>query len=90
MKGQSICSDPSFFRKASRRQRRTRTTAHHAAPVEISVVLPCFNELPNLPELRRRLLSVLEATGRSFEVLFVDDAPAADPPLNHPVRRSSS
>ena len=40
---------------------------------EISVVLPCFNELPNLPELRRRLVSVLEATGRTFEILFVDD-----------------
>lgn len=41
--------------------------------LEISVVLPCFNELPNLPELRRRLVTVLEATGRTFEVLFVDD-----------------
>ena len=40
---------------------------------EISVVLPCFNELPNLPELRRRLVAVLEATGRTFEILFVDD-----------------
>ena len=40
---------------------------------EISVVLPCFNELPNLPELRRRLVSVLEASGRTFELLFVDD-----------------
>ncbi|HYN41551.1 MAG TPA: glycosyltransferase, partial [Thermoanaerobaculia bacterium] len=40
---------------------------------EISVVLPCFNELANLPELRRRLVSVLEATGRTFEILFVDD-----------------
>jgi dolichol-phosphate mannosyltransferase len=40
---------------------------------EISVVLPCFNELPNLVELRRRVVAVLEATGRSFEVLFVDD-----------------
>ncbi len=40
---------------------------------EISVVLPCFDELPNLPELRRRLVSVLEATGRTFEVVFVDD-----------------
>ena len=40
---------------------------------EISVVLPCFDELPNLPELRRRLVAVLESTGRSFELLFVDD-----------------
>ncbi len=40
---------------------------------EISVVLPCFNELENLPELRRRVVAALEATGRTFEVLFVDD-----------------
>ena len=40
---------------------------------EISVVLPCFNEVENIPELRRRLVAVLEATGRSFEVVFVDD-----------------
>lgn len=40
---------------------------------EISVVLPCFNEVENIPELRRRLVTVLEATGRSFEVVFVDD-----------------
>ena len=40
---------------------------------EISVVLPCFNELSNLPELRRRLVAALEAAGRTFEVVFVDD-----------------
>ena len=40
---------------------------------EISVVLPCFNELPNLPELRARLTRVLDATSRSWEIVFVDD-----------------
>ena len=40
---------------------------------ELSVVLPVFNELGNLPDLRARLLTVLEACGRTFEVVFVDD-----------------
>jgi len=40
---------------------------------EISVVLPCFNELPNLPELRARLTRALDATSRSWEIIFVDD-----------------
>lgn len=40
---------------------------------QLSVVLPVFNEEECLPELRRRLVSVLEATGRSWEIVFVDD-----------------
>ncbi len=40
---------------------------------DLSVVLPVFNEAENLGELRSRLLGVLEACGRSFEVVFVDD-----------------
>ena len=40
---------------------------------ELSVVLPVFNEIESLPELRRRLLSVLETCGRTYEIVFVDD-----------------
>jgi len=40
---------------------------------ELSVVLPVFNELENLDELRERLATVLEACGRTWEVVFVDD-----------------
>ncbi len=40
---------------------------------ELSVVLPVFNEERCLPELRARLVSALESTGRSWEVVFVDD-----------------
>jgi glycosyltransferase involved in cell wall biosynthesis len=44
------------------------------APVEgISVVIPFFDEEPNLEPLRARLVPVLERIGRPFEVLFVDD-----------------
>jgi len=40
---------------------------------EISIVLPVFNEAENLEELQRELAAALEKTGRSFEVILVDD-----------------
>jgi len=40
---------------------------------EISVVIPIYNEEPNLHELYSRLVAVLEGTGRSFEIVTVDD-----------------
>jgi undecaprenyl-phosphate 4-deoxy-4-formamido-L-arabinose transferase len=40
---------------------------------EISVVIPVFNEEPNLRELHRRTTVALEATQRSFEIVAVDD-----------------
>ena len=39
----------------------------------LSVVLPVFNEIENLPELKRRLVEVLERCGKSWEIVFVDD-----------------
>ena len=40
---------------------------------EISVVIPIFNEAPNLEQLHRELTAALEPSGRSYEVIFVDD-----------------
>jgi len=40
---------------------------------EISVVVPLYNEEDNLPELHRRITSVLENARVDFEVVFVDD-----------------
>lgn len=40
---------------------------------EISVVVPIFNEAPNLDALYRELTAALEAWGRSYEVLLIDD-----------------
>jgi len=40
---------------------------------EISVVIPVFNEEPNLRELFRRISETLDAMGRTFEVVAVDD-----------------
>ena len=44
-----------------------------ASPPELSVVVPVYNERDNLIPLRDELVPVMEATGRSFEVLFVND-----------------
>jgi undecaprenyl-phosphate 4-deoxy-4-formamido-L-arabinose transferase len=43
------------------------------SPVDISVVIPVYNEEDNLRELGERLISTLKALGRPFEVIFVDD-----------------
>ncbi|MCU0291370.1 MAG: glycosyltransferase family 2 protein [Thermoanaerobaculaceae bacterium] len=41
--------------------------------VELSVVVPVFNEVENIPELHRRLTKVLQELVESYEILFVDD-----------------
>ena len=43
---------------------------------EISVALPVFNEADNLDELNERLTRVLGATGRTWEIIYVDDGSA--------------
>jgi dolichol-phosphate mannosyltransferase len=40
---------------------------------EISVALPVFNEAENLDELNERLAHVLASTGRTWEIVYVDD-----------------
>src|SRR5262245_18122814 len=44
-----------------------------AAPVEISVVVPLYNEEENLPELHQQLVQALSPLGRPFELVLVDD-----------------
>jgi len=39
----------------------------------LSVVVPIFNEEPNIALLHRRVVQVLEQTGESFELVLVDD-----------------
>jgi undecaprenyl-phosphate 4-deoxy-4-formamido-L-arabinose transferase len=39
----------------------------------ISLVVPVYNEEPNLPRLLERLMSVMQTTGRNHEIIFVDD-----------------
>ena len=45
---------------------------------EISVVIPLRNESPNVDELHRELTTVLQAFGRPFEVLAIDDGSTDD------------
>ena len=41
--------------------------------VAVSVILPVFNEVDNLEPLTRDILAALEDTGRSYEIIFIDD-----------------
>jgi glycosyltransferase involved in cell wall biosynthesis len=41
--------------------------------MDLSIVIPLFNERDNLAPLHAELESVLGATGRSYEMLFIDD-----------------
>ncbi len=43
---------------------------------DISVVIPVYNEEPNLPLLFSRLYPVLDGLGRTFEVIFTNDGSA--------------
>jgi polyisoprenyl-phosphate glycosyltransferase len=42
--------------------------------MQLSVVVPVFNEEENLPELYRRLTHALDALELGYEIIFVDDA----------------
>ena len=44
----------------------------------ISLVIPVYNEGANLPRLMERLRSVMQTTGRSYEIIFVDDGSRDD------------
>ncbi|MFQ5956746.1 MAG: glycosyltransferase family 2 protein [Candidatus Brocadiales bacterium] len=41
--------------------------------LDISVVIPLFNEEENIPELYKRLKGVLEGLNRDYEVVFIND-----------------
>jgi undecaprenyl-phosphate 4-deoxy-4-formamido-L-arabinose transferase len=41
--------------------------------IDVSIVIPIYNEAPNIPALQARLAAVLDELGRSAEVWYVDD-----------------
>ncbi|HEX7785018.1 MAG TPA: glycosyltransferase family 2 protein [Methylomirabilota bacterium] len=47
-----------------------------AGAPELSVILPAFNEAESLPQVWSEVAAVLDAVGRSAEVVFVDDGSA--------------
>ncbi len=42
-------------------------------PIDISVVVPVYNEEENLPVLIPQIVEVLKALGKTYEMIFVDD-----------------
>lgn len=44
-----------------------------ASPIQLSVVIPVYNEQANLPLLFSRLYPVLDALARKYEVIFTND-----------------
>jgi dolichol-phosphate mannosyltransferase len=46
----------------------------------VSIVVPIFNEQENLPELRRRLVAAMDASGEDWEAMLVDDGSRDDSP----------
>lgn len=44
-------------------------------PVEISVVVPLYNEEESLPELQAWIDRVMKANGFTYEVIYVNDGP---------------
>ncbi len=43
------------------------------SPPTLSIVIPVYNEAPNLEPLHAELTAALEALGQPYEILFVDD-----------------
>ncbi len=43
------------------------------AKTEISLVIPVYNEAPNLPELYKEISASCASLGRAYEIIFVDD-----------------
>lgn len=54
------------------RPRPIRLSRREPRP-EVSVVIPLFDEVETVPELARRLAGALDAIGRPWEVVIVDD-----------------
>lgn len=49
------------------------TPDHSPDHPELSIVVPLLDEAESLPELYQQIIAALEPTGKSFEILFIDD-----------------
>ncbi len=80
-----------------------RTTPDRlAAVVECSIVIPLYNEAESVPQLYAALRAALNAMGRSYEIMLMDDGStdgtldavaaiaAADPRVAHSVFAATS
>ncbi|MGD1806986.1 glycosyltransferase family 2 protein [Dapis sp. BLCC M126] len=50
--------------------------------IDLSIIVPCYNEEPNLDYLFERLISVLETLGMTYEIICVNDG-SRDNTLNY-------
>ena len=41
--------------------------------MDVSVVVPVYNELDNLDQLHREITAAMERVGRSYELIYIDD-----------------
>ncbi len=55
--------------------RHSMNAPHHIQQksLDLSVIVPFLNERENLPQFHDELLSILTETGKSFEIIYVDD-----------------
>jgi undecaprenyl-phosphate 4-deoxy-4-formamido-L-arabinose transferase len=58
---------------SNRASQQRADDSHGEEMIDLSVVVPVFNEQDNLLEAIRRLRAVLDATGKTYEVIFVND-----------------
>ncbi len=56
-----------------KKQPSLELAAPPGAPIDVSVVLPIFNESESLPELLKQLTEVMDGLGVNYEILAVDD-----------------
>ena len=43
--------------------------------MDISVIIPLYNEEESLPELHAWIRRVMQANGFTYEIIFINDAP---------------
>jgi glycosyltransferase involved in cell wall biosynthesis len=55
-------------------------TNSESPPIQLSLVVPAFNEQEVVPELLRRAEAALRLTGKDFEMIIIDDGSADDTP----------
>lgn len=46
--------------------------------IDISIIIPVYNEADNLPILHDKLLSTLRATSKTYEIIYIDDGSSDD------------
>lgn len=63
-----------YYEKMPRKSDQVKPTMHQMdTKLDISLVIPLYNEAESLPELHAWIVRVMKANNFSYEVIFVDD-----------------